>query len=172
MNRSPWTAVFWTVLVLVGTTLSSYVPWNRIAPPLMHAASLSTSRQWSQLNQWVEEQRFVMALSALAQPAAPPVPAVYVAGAAALLVALVAVFAVLAIRARRQRLRVLRMAQRGNPMNHIARDTRLSQDAVRLLLSPMIDPSRARVRSGKSFRTSPAFAAARPRGGHSDAAAR
>ena len=172
MNRSPWTAVFWTVFVLVGTTLSSYVPWNRVAPPLLHAASLSSSRQLAQLNQWIEEQRFIMALNAVAHPAPPPMPVLYVAAAGALLVALVALFVVLTIRTRRQRLRVLRMAQRGNPMNHIARDTRLSQDAVRLLLSPMIDPSRARVRSGKSFRTSPALAAARPRGAHSDAAAR
>ncbi len=171
MNRSPWTAVFWTVLVLVGTTLSSYVPWNRIAPPLVHAASLSTSRQLAQLNQWIEEQRFIMALNAVAHPAARPLPVTTIVAGAALLAALVVLFAVLAIRAQRQRLRVLRMAQRGSPMNHIARDTRLSQDAVRLLLSPMIDPSRARVRSGKSFRTSPALAAARPRVAQGDATA-
>ena len=162
MNRSPWSAVLWTVLVLVGTTLASYLPWNRVAPSLMHATSIVASRETGQLRAWIEEQRFVMALNAIARPAQRPIPAVWLGGSVALALGLIALFVLLAVRARRQRLRVLNMARRGNAMNAIARDNRLSQDAVRLLLSPMIDPSRARVRSGKFFRSAAVPAAARP----------
>ena len=160
MNRSPWSAVLWTVIVMVAAALSTYLPWNRVAPPAALAASGAWARASSRAGAWLAERRCVLALAATHPAPRGAAPAGVWTGAAGALV-LAAAAGTLVRRARsRRRPRVRRMAGSGEPLAEIARRNGLSQDAVRLMLSPMVDPARSSRPRGTSFRSGAAAAAA------------
>jgi hypothetical protein len=163
MNRATWTAVFWTVVVLVAATLSTSLPWHEMAPPVAQNASLVWNREASRARAWLDERRFILALQSGGRarvPGATPAAAAAVAGA---VLALAGVTVMLARRVRRPRPQVLRMAGKGESAAEIARRTGLPQDAVRLMLSPMLAPSRSGRRTGSSFRNAAAGTAGSPR---------
>ena len=164
MNRATWTAVFWTVVVLVAATLSTYLPWHEMTPPVARHASLAWNRETARARAWLDERRFILALQSAGRPRVPmPSPA----AAATLAIVALAVIGgavTLARRTRRARPQVLRMAGHGESAAEIARRTGLPQDAVRLMLSPMLTPSRTGGRTGSSFRNAAARAAGPLRG--------
>ena len=162
MNRSPWGAVLGAVLVLVATTLCTYVPWRRLAPPVARLTSSTWAEQTARARAWYEERLFLLALRGSGRAAPLPLPG-GVPVATAALVALAAAIALVMWRrrARRPRPLVLELAARGEATSEIARRTGLPQDAVRLLLSPMLDPAASEGRTGMSFRSRAAATAGR-----------
>jgi hypothetical protein len=114
MPRSTWKVVLATVVILVGASL----------PPLVSAPSVAawaaTARQWA-----ASAVEFLQSL---------PVPRDLVAaGSAGVL--LLALLARAVIRSPRSRRTMATLARRGHPVAAIARSARVSQDAVRLVLS-------------------------------------
>jgi len=187
MNRSTWTAVLVTVTLLVGATCSTYLPWGGVA---RRAAPTVAA-----LRDWAVERQFVFAAGAPHRM--PPAAAVATVasgaiGAAAAVAAAVVAFVAWRAGRRRPRAVVLRLARRGGAVADIARASGLSQDAVRLLLTPQLHPGGRRAaadgRAGASrawteasparpggtvFRGAPAsFAAALQRAERTDAASR
>jgi hypothetical protein len=160
MNRTTWTAVFWTVLVLCAATMSTYLPWNQMTPVVARQTATALAPRAARMRAWLDERRFVFAArygDRLRVPAATGA----MAGAAALALLAAGVGATWALRTRRRRPHVLRMAGSGESAAEIARRTGLPQDAVRLMLSPMLRTQRGAGggRTGKFFRKSAASAA-------------
>ena len=159
MNRSTWTAVFWTVVVLVAATLSTYLPWNRITPAVTRQTSLAWDERTVRAKDWLDEQRFVLALLVPDSLRLPALPGPAVAALALVVLAASGSGAAFAVRARRRRPRVLRLAVHGESPVDIARRTGLPQDAVRLMLSPMLRSPRPGAGRGNSFRKRAAITA-------------
>jgi hypothetical protein len=164
MNRSTWTAVFWTVVVLVAATLSTYLPWRQMTPTVTRQASLAWGERTVRARDWLDERCLVLALLVpdRLRLRARPGPAVAALALAAL--AACGAGAALAVRARRRRPRVLRLAVHGESPVDIARRTGLPQDAVRLMLSPMLRSPRPGAGRGNSFRKRAAITAGPSRG--------
>lgn len=152
MNRSTWTAVFWTVVVLFAATMSTYLPWSQMAPPVARDASITWNARAARARAWLDERRFVLLLQYGDRVRVPALPWPLVAGAAFGMIALAGAGVAFARQARRRRPRVLRMAGHGETPAEIARRTGLPQDAVRLMLSPMLRSYRPGPRTGNSFR--------------------
>lgn len=173
MRRSPWGMVLVSVIVMVAAAAATYVPWSRVAPPAVQAVEAAWSRGDLAARAWNAVRGPEWALD-LAGARLPQLTAAQTGAAgAACLALLIAAFATVAARSRRVRPRVLRMARRGAPVSAIARQFGMSQDAVRLLTSPMIDPSRSGAsgaRGGNGFRFGAAASAGRD--GHRDGGSR
>ena len=170
MNRATWTAVFWTVVVLVAATLSTYLPWHEMTPPVARHATLAWRQEATRARAWIDERRFILALQSGGRariPGASPAAA----AVAAVALAVIGVTIARVLRTRRARPQVLRMAGQGESAAEIARRTGLPQDAVRLMLSPMLAPSRTGRRTGSSFRRAAAGTAGAPRGPRARASA-
>jgi hypothetical protein len=162
MNRSPWGAVLGTLVVLVATTLSTYLPLNHIVPRVAERVAGAWAHASAPPRAWLDERMFVIALRGAARPA-PALPVGAVACGAIAVVATAGAIALVVRHARSRGARplVLRLAGQGAATSEIARRTGLAQDAVRLLLSPQWDPSRPTGAPGTSCRSRAAAPAGR-----------